>query len=463
MVGLFDIPCLGKVVDRLSDGMVDLLFRGFNYMFCYKDHVNVLNSEIEKVKIEEVRVSRKAVAATAMESAKEFEERCKNRSSWWCIHYLPIPKPVSRFRLGREAVHMAERATELSDSAKDLLANDIAYLPPLENVPKTDTAFQDFDSRKDAFEKLWEGLASVCGPQILGIYGMPGVGKTRMMEQIWQEAMEKKIFDKVARADVGSEELDVIELQNQIAGHLNCHFQSQNNKMQRANQLKYSLKNGGKILIILYDVWSYVPVVDIIGTSFADDSCSNSSKILLTSREKYDESLIQEVCNKCAGLPLLINAVGKALKCRPHNSWKDGLYQLEKGKVEKVAGIDPHVYACVKLSMDKLPEDAKSCLFLCSLYPEDAVIPINELIQLATGTRLIPDGESRVWAVVDILRSSSLLLDCWKAHTNKLHDLIRDVARSIAVRDPKYAFLTVRCGTRLPENADYCTRKLLYL
>lgn len=167
-----------------------------------------------------------------------------------------------------------------------------------------------------------------------------------------------------------------------------------------------------------------------------------------------DESLVKEVCNKCAGLPLLISAVGKALKCRPHDSWKDALYQLEKGKVEKIAG---------KLSIDRLPDDAKSCLFLCSLYPEDAVIRIRELIVLATGTQLVPDGESRVWTVVDILRSSSLLLDCWEAHTNKLHDLIRDVARSIAVRDPKYAFSIVRCGSRLPDRADYCTRKLLYL
>lgn len=45
---------------------------------------------------------------------------------------------------------------------------------------------------------------------------MPGVGKTRMMEQIWKEDKDKKLFDKVTRADVGGEKLDVIKLQNQI-------------------------------------------------------------------------------------------------------------------------------------------------------------------------------------------------------------------------------------------------------
>lgn len=61
-----------------------------------------------------------------------------------------------------------------------------------------------------------------------------------MMEHIWKETKEK-IFNKVARADVGSEKLDLIKLQNQVAGHLNCHFESQDDVESRASQLKNSL------------------------------------------------------------------------------------------------------------------------------------------------------------------------------------------------------------------------------
>lgn len=56
-----------------------------------------------------------------------------------------------------------------------------------------------------------------------------------MVEQIWGEAIEKKIFDKVTRVDVGCEKLDVIKLQNQIAGYLNYHFVSEDNVDQRAS------------------------------------------------------------------------------------------------------------------------------------------------------------------------------------------------------------------------------------
>lgn len=81
-----------------------------------------------------------------------------------------------------------------------------------------------------------------------------------------------------------------------------------------------------------------------------------------------------KVCNKCAGLPLLILAVGKALQFTTHYSWTDALGQLGKGKFEKISGIDPQLYGCVKLSIDRLLNDATSCLILCSLYPKDANI-----------------------------------------------------------------------------------------
>ncbi|KAL1834473.1 hypothetical protein ACET3Z_004124 [Daucus carota] len=319
------------------------------------------------------------------------------------------------------------------------------------------------------------------------------------MEQIWEETKEKGIFDTVTRADVGSENLDVIKLQNQIAGYLRCNFESEFNVEHRASQLKNSLMNGGKILVILDDVWSVIPL-DVIGISFGDGISSKGCKILMKSREQdvclrnnckhavkittltddeawdlfryivsnpqidslQDESLAQKVCKKCAGLPLLIRAVGKAVQFTSHNSWKDALCQLEKGKFENIVGINPQVYACIKLSIDRIPEDARSCLFLCSLFPEDAGIDIRTLIQLAAGSELVRDGESRIRAMIDFL-VSSLLLDCLEHHIVKLHDVIRDVGRSIAVSDLRYAFLHVKCGSRLPVNNDYGTRKLIRL
>lgn len=76
--------------------------------------------------------------------------------------------------------------TGLTIKGKELLAKEIAHLPPVENVLNADSAFCNFDSRNNAYEKLWQDLVNKDSPMIIGIYGMPGVGKTRMMQQIWK-------------------------------------------------------------------------------------------------------------------------------------------------------------------------------------------------------------------------------------------------------------------------------------
>ncbi|KAL8156837.1 hypothetical protein AgCh_001806 [Apium graveolens] len=426
----------------------------------------VLNSEIEKVEIEEMKISNKVVVARAdgkqiydhvskwqieleefRESSKEFSKRYERRRSLGCIKRLPIPNPVTRFQLGREAQKKTDRVVELTASGLTHLADEIAHLPSGEYVPKPDTIFQNFQSRKDVYGKLWKALTE--GNSVIhGIYGMPGVGKTRMVEQLWEDAMKEKIFKKVTRADVGGDTLDVIKPQNQIAGYLDCHLESQDNTESRANQLRNSLLNGDKFLVILDDVWREIPL-DAIGIPYNDSSNSKGCKILFTSRKKtvcllnkckhpvnittltfdeamvlfrnivgtteidslHDDNLVQEVCKKCAGLPLLILAVGKALRFRSHSLWKDALNYLEEGNFENIFEINPQAYGCVRLSIDRLPDNAKLCLLLCSLFPEDADISIRMLITIAKGSQLIPDRESSIHAMVDILKSSSLALE----------------------------------------------------
>lgn len=45
MVGLADIPCFEKLVDKVPYIVVKALYRGLRYMFCYKSLVNELNLE----------------------------------------------------------------------------------------------------------------------------------------------------------------------------------------------------------------------------------------------------------------------------------------------------------------------------------------------------------------------------------------------------------------------------------
>ncbi|KAL8127897.1 hypothetical protein AgCh_014733 [Apium graveolens] len=478
--------------------------------------VDELNSETEKLNIEVANMSRKIqeekdngkiIEYYVLEWQNDVEREIRKSEielspSCSCIEFLPIPDPVSRFQIGRNAANKAKTVVKLTDTGKDYLTKEIAHLPPFENRPKSNNAYEEFQSRSDVYQKLYDGLVNKDSPLVHGIYGMAGAGKTKMMEKFWEDAMNEKIFDKVVPVNVGNENFNEIKLQDQIAGCLNCHFNSQDVE-RRASQLEQSLRNGGKILLILDDVWTEIPLDNIIGTPFTDNSNSTGSKILLTSRQKdvlvlnkcehlveiktlspdealylfenavgthtvnslKDDSLVLEVCFECGHLPLLINAVGKALKGKRHNSWKDARDQLKKGHFEKIPGVPPRVYEGIKLSIDYLEyDDAKSCLFLCSLFPEDANIDMKMLIHLAIGSQLIPDGESRILAMVDSLKASSLLLDSGRYNETKVHDIIRDVARSMASTDSEYAFLHVKCNSRyFPSDAGSCTGKFLRL
>lgn len=488
---------VSNIVERISDAAVDGVFRGLRYMFLYKSYVNDLSSEIEKVDIELHEVSARAEVERnngkiikdhvlrwldnvieIQESSKEFLNRTSRR---------PNPDFVSRFRIGREAVKKTKILVALGYSGKEILARDIAYLPPVTNIPQLDTSLLNIRSRE--YEKVWQGLTTEGSPLIHGIYGMAGVGKTRMAEQICKEAHEKKIFDKVVMiVAVGNFD----DIQWRIARHLGLNFNPQDSVETRASQLKNSLTEVSKILIILDDVWSEIPL-DAIGISFGDHE---GSKILLTSRDEYvclqnncqhpveigtlecneawnmfrdivgigtldslrDKSLAKDVCTKCAGLPLFIQLLGTALKFRPQVRWVDALNILKKDD-----GIEWNIDNVWEVLFDNLVEDAAPCLFLCSLYPEGDDIPIRSLIQLAAGSQLVHSGRSRVSALVDILKSSSLLFDGKDDEHVILSATLRKVARSMAETDPKHAFLFATCGSRLPDRDDYNTRKLIHL
>ena len=533
MIDLNSIPFVGPLVAKISDKTIEALFRHVEYMFRYKGLVKDLKSENDKLLAEETKMSRKAeqernngkiLEKYVVDWQKEVQEeqekvtRClqeneklksQQQNCPRYIRYIPLPHPISRYRLGKEAAKVAKSTTELTATGSHHLESQIqiAYLPLDMNAPVT--AFQEFKSREEAYEKM-EGLVTDDTSSILGIYGIAGAGKTRLMERITTEAGKQGTFHKVVRANVGNVELEnkvIISIQNQIAHNLDCEFERQDDVGHRAGQLRSSLKQRGKILIILDDVWRRIPL-DTIGIMSADGMSSEGGKILLTTRDHevcrqnncealvelkplkpaealdmftktvgadkieslQDKYLAKDICKKCGGLPLFILAVGNALKFKPHDSWQDARTQLENYKIEKVPGINGETqggvgpYDCLKWSFDNLVDDAKACLLLASIFREDAYIPIRELVELARGTQLIKadDIRIRVYSMIYILKSASLVLqDRWSSEHIQLHDIIRDMARSIATKD--YAFLFATSSSLPKHPADYSGLKVVHI
>ncbi|WOH09914.1 hypothetical protein DCAR_0729374 [Daucus carota subsp. sativus] len=111
MVGLADIPIVGKFVEKVSEYTVDAVFRVREE----KANGNTIEDYVSKweTDVEEIQKS----------AAEELSPSCS------CIQYLPISNPISRFRICRNVVKKAEAVTQRINSGKEHLTGEIAYLP----------------------------------------------------------------------------------------------------------------------------------------------------------------------------------------------------------------------------------------------------------------------------------------------------------------------------------------------
>ncbi|KAI8006735.1 Disease resistance protein [Camellia lanceoleosa] len=231
----------------------------------------------------------------------------------------------------------------------------------------------------------------------------------------------------------------------------------------RAGQLLNRLRNGQKTLVILDDVWKPLDLAYIgipttdggnneplnlpdIGIPFTTEAWSLFTKVAEISVDSEIPSEAKEVCDQCGGLPVAIRAVAAALKGKGKHAWKDALRQLKNYKIKEIADIDQNLLISLKWSYDRLePKDARSCFLLCSLFPEDAKISIDDLVRYSFGMRLLDQDlntfdevTNRVLAMVDVLKTSCLLLDDTDESVVKMHYIIRDVAIWIAEDEKRY-------------------------
>ncbi|KAF5941383.1 hypothetical protein HYC85_022550 [Camellia sinensis] len=320
---------------------------------------------------------------------------------------------------------------------------------------------------------------------VIGICGMGGVGKTTMVKEVAKKAEEKKMFDIIVMVVV-SQNQNLITIQDQIAKILDLQNFGGNNLPTGAGKIRSKILSFGRVLVILDDVWKRLELNDI-GIPFGDNH--KGCKIVMTSRSEdvcngmdtqknFEVGVLHEeeawnlfkemagisdegtshptnlqltqiaVAEECGGLPIAIVTVGRALRCKNKYSWDSALEQLRslwsKTSVEWMKSYD-------KLESD----EAKKCFLLCSLYPEDFDIPIEYLVRYAIGIELfqsidsVHQARNRVYSTVDNLKKCYLLMESENEECIKMHDVVRDVAISIASRE-EHSFL-VRCDEVLTE------------
>ncbi|XP_028120895.1 disease resistance protein At4g27190-like [Camellia sinensis] len=420
---------------------------------------------------------------------KFFEDEVKPNKgclNGWC------PYLKSRYSLSRKATKKTQGLEKLFGDGNFSGVSIPAVASHVGTKFTSMGGFKEFESRKSIVNEVMEALTHD-SIYVIGICGMGGVGKTTMLKEVAKKVEEKKMFDTTVMVVV-SQKPNLINIQGEIAKILDLKIFGGNNLPTGAGEIRSKILSIGRVLVILDDVWKRLELNDI-GIPFGENH--KGCKIVMTSRSKdvcngmdtqknfkvgvldegeawnlfkemagipYDDtshkidfkSAQKAVAKECGGLPVAIVTVGRALKGKGKPSWDSALEQLRKAIVNNIKGVYENVFKSFELSYNFLEsKEAKKCFLLCSLYPENFAIPIEDLIRYAIGIELferidsVHQARNRVYSIVDDLKKCYLLMESEKVECIKMHDVVRDVAISIASREEHS--IVVRCDEVLKE------------
>ncbi|KAI8558287.1 hypothetical protein RHMOL_Rhmol04G0079600 [Rhododendron molle] len=503
------------ILDKILEKIVEKVFqsgeRHVGFLLHYKQNLKNLEVEVNNLQEQRSNVEGKVYQANRQgdvidkkvsdwledadktgQEVDKFRDEKTVKENMLCFSFS-CPNFISRYRLSKEAEKKVVLVKHLTEKGGNIGTVSHPREAPPEVVFRSSGDYEPFHSRDKVFKDIVKALKD---PEVnrIGVYGTGGVGKTTMVTKVGELVKKDGIFDEVVIAVV-SQDANVIKIQEQLGERLNLTL-SEKTEVVRASRLWNKLDNGMKNLIILDDVWQELDLKEI------GIPINKSCKVVLTSRNREvwknmdvkdfrieilseGESwalfkkkvgndvdahelreIAWEVCKECQGLPVAINAIGAALKGKDTYAWRDALDKLKNSMLKDIEGIDQKVYASLKWSFDQLDsEDAKSCFLLCCLFPEDARIPIDDLVRYYMAGRTFhhdqkPDSLERaldrVRTVVSTLISCCLLLDDENTYKDvvKIHDVVRDVAISIA-KGGKYSFLVKHGVKDWPEKATY--------
>ncbi|KAL9450772.1 hypothetical protein AB3S75_012497 [Citrus x aurantiifolia] len=451
----------------------------------YTSNLQNLNTEVVKLKSERVNTEHQvdeakrkgeeieenvenwlAAANSVIEEADKFTED-ESTANKRCFKGL-CPNLKTRPRLSKEAERQKEAVVKVLDARP---VNSISYsIIPEDTLLMPNKDFEAFESRTSILNEIIDALKNP-NVNMLLIYGMGGIGKTTLAKEVARKAECDKLFDQVVFSEV-SESRDVRKIQGEIADKLGLKFDEES-ESGRARRLYDRLKKEKRILVILDNIWENLDLLDV-GIPHGDDHIG--CKVLFTARSeevlsgemesrknfpvgflKEDEAwslftkmagdyvednelkeVARDVAKECAGLPVSIVTVARALRSKSIREWKDALEQLRRPSSLNFKDVQPAAFKAIELSYNKLGRDDLKNIFLLIGYT--AIASIDDLLMCGMGLGLfqgvnkIEVARNRVHTLVRTLKASCMLLDhiSQKKELFSMHDVVRDVAISIA-------------------------------
>ncbi|KAG4160744.1 hypothetical protein ERO13_D01G017200v2 [Gossypium hirsutum] len=397
--------------------------------------------------------------------------------------------PRSSIKFGKQ---IAKKLKQVKDQKENGDFSDVASKPPLPSA--TERPSEPTVGLESNFDKVWSCLQKE-QVGIIGIYGLGGVGKTTLLNQINNKFHDTTHDYRVIWA-VASQDRPIEKVQDQIAKRIGLSNEGWESKSldEKAEDI-FQVLCKKKFALLLDDIWERF---DLTRAGVPLPPKENGSKVIFTTRrfdvccqmqpnmdnnirveclppgeafrlfeEKVGSEtlrmhpdickLAEAVVEECAGLPLALITIGRAMASKKTpREWEYAIEVLRQSAASVLPGVGKEMYPKLKFSYDCLAEKPKSCFLYCSLYPEDYPIGKDELVDCWIGEGLLDEHtnlsnvRNQGHFVIGSLIDACLLEEGKNKVRVKMHDVIRDMALWIAGESDKEKFC-VKSGVQLKE------------
>ncbi|KAL4303564.1 hypothetical protein GQ457_10G010560 [Hibiscus cannabinus] len=228
---------VGSLASKAAEYTVDPTARQLSYLFKHKTKFLNLWTKVQDLKDAKERVQQSVDAANrngeeifddvqrwltevnekiseqAARQLQEDEEKAMRR----CFADL-FPDFNSRYRLSKKADKEANDIVKLLNKKDGF--DGVSYRPAFEGVGiiRPVKEYEAFGSRSGVLDGVMESLEDDA-VSIIGVYGMGGVGKTTLVKEVAERAMEKLSFNEVVFVAV-TQTPNIVDIQNEIANRI---------------------------------------------------------------------------------------------------------------------------------------------------------------------------------------------------------------------------------------------------